>query len=446
MSHKVLQLNKDFIKLSGALGLYMLAGSAVLSISGATLGAVIMLLAWCFTFPQAWRRVRADPVFWLVVTCLIYVLSSALVAAQRDPVMAAWQWNQAIQWAWLALLPVLAWWLASEPRRFYIAFSLFSAGVFLRMLLNMPWEHLGDVLSGAYRPWGFGLWHISFSAYLAIVLLGLVIFLPRWLASLRPGLPRWLMLAGISGGVLLCVLGIMAGKSRGTWLSMAVVFPVVIGAFYISAWRQARDRSWKPMLFAGGLLAAALLAVVVPNLNAVSDRMLAEQETYKRLLEGDVSQVPLSSVGIRIHLYWHGVQDWLERPVFGWGAGSEAHLIDSTGLFTGDYRPPHYHNIVLEILVRFGLVGLLLITSVIVLIYRDIWRSYRDGRLPADWFYFFVGVLAFSLVWGMADIRVVKWDYRYFTLLFLGAAYALTRYHADDRYYARLNEQSASRD
>jgi O-antigen ligase len=425
------------------IGFYLFAGTAVLSVSGAALAAVIMLLAWSLSLPRVWQSIRPDPVFWLVLACLVYVLCSALLAAHRLPETAAWQWEQAGKWAWLALLPVVAWWLRSGPRRFYIAFTLFAAGAFLRMALNTPWEHLGDLVTGVYRPWGFGLWHISFSAYLAIISLGLVLFSRRVLVAVGPGPGRWLVVAGILAALLLCGVGIVVGKSRGTWLAMVAVFPVIVLAYLHSLRRQGNAISWKSLGLGGAVLAVALAAGLGPGLEHVSDRLFAEQETYESLLERDVSQVPLSSVGTRIHLYKYGFERWLERPVFGWGAGSEAYLIESTGLFTGHYRPPHFHNIVLEILVRFGLVGLLLVSAVFWLIYRDIWRAYRSGRLPADWFYFFVGTLAFSLVWGMADIRVVKWDYRYFTLLFLGAAYALTRYHADERFFARINDRSA---
>jgi O-antigen ligase len=102
------------------------------------------------------------------------------------------------------------------------------------------------------------------------------------------------------------------------------------------------------------------------------------------------------------------------------------------------YVPPHFHNIFIELLVRFGLIGFTLVFAILWLVYRNLWRLYRAGKVPMDWYYFLMAVLAFSLIWGLWDIRIVRWDYRDYTLLFFGMVLAMMPGFAGPRFFERL--------
>ncbi|MBK1672481.1 hypothetical protein CKO35_04050 [Ectothiorhodospira shaposhnikovii] len=409
----------------GVSGLYCFSLMAITGVSGAAFGLFLMLCAWMASLRTVWPCIRRDPVFWIVLLCGVYLLVSATVAARIFPDTADHQWWQAKQWGYLVLLPVVAWWLGGSGRRILVAFGLFCLGGIWRMLNNTPWQDLGDWLGVGMPPWGFGLWHISFSAYLAVILLGVILFSPRLVRGAGSYPLGGLTAAGLVVVALICLVGILVGQSRGTWLAMLVVFPPVL-FMYFRRLQQSRWAMGRGYLLVAVVLASLLSAIaVLPAHDALLARLSAEWEVYAALLTGDISQVPITSVGARIHLYHHGVNQWLESPWFGWGAGSQAYLIQQTGLFTGAYVAPHYHNIVLEILLRFGLLGLGLIMAILSLVMHALWRGYVQGTIAVDWYYFFLGVFLFSLVWGMADIRIIRWDYRNFTLLVLGAAYSL---------------------
>ncbi len=428
----------------GLFGLYLFSYTAVLGIAGANIGLLLMLVAMLGQLPQVWQAYRTSRVVQLILLGVIYLVVNASLAGYFLPETREHQWDQLLRWGDLGLILVVAWWLKGEPKRFYIAFALFAAGAFTRIFVNFPWEHAVSVLGGDYPPLGFGLWHISFSSYLVVILLGVLLFAKRWIAAISSRWGKVAMLIVLTSSALICVEGILIGKSRGTWLAALLVLPVVL-----ILWARTLLRSERAVFSTGKLLMVTGIGVVLmgivltTQLEGVVKRAAQEQETYRSLLKEGVSNVPPSSVGIRILLWEHGIQKWLERPFFGWGAGSEHYLIKEKwpeGVYGQHYYyvPPHFHNIYLELLVRFGVVGFFLVAVVIWLIYREVWFRYRSGELPADWYYFLMGTLVFSMIWGCFDIRIVKWDYRDFVLLFFGAALIVSPPFANSAFFKKL--------
>ncbi len=433
------------VEILGLSGLYLFSFTAVLGIAGANIGLLLMLIAMLLQLPDVWQCYRSSRLVRLVLLAVAYIVISAAVAGYFLPETRSQQWDQMLRWGDLGLVLLVAWWLRGDPKRFYLSFALFAAGAFIRMFLFMPWDSVQAVLDGSYRPWGFGLWHISFSSYLVVILLGLILFSRRWVLSVDSRLGRVLLILLLLLSMLVCIEGILISKSRGTWLAALLVLPVVILLYGRTL------LCLKSGLSVGRVVAVAGVGVVMagfvfsPQLDGVMERVTQERETFRLLLEDDVSRVPTSSVGIRIHLWHYGIQKWLERPLLGWGTGTEEYLMKQkweSGVFgKSQYIPPHFHNIYIELLVRFGLVGFLLMASIVWLIYREVWRRYSDGQLPSDWFYFLVGTLVFSMIWSCFDIRIIKWDYRNFVLLFFAAALLMSRPFAEREFFRKLERE-----
>ncbi len=430
------------LEIVGLSGLYLFSFTAVLGIAGANIGLLLMLIAMLPQLPDVWRCYRSSRVVHLILLGVVYIVVSASVAGYFLPETVNHQWDQVLRWGDLALILLVAWWLKGDPRRFYISFMLFAMGAFTRIFTFMPWENIWSVLDGTYHPLGFGLWHISFSSYLVVILLGLFVFARRWISSVSGRWGRLLISLLLLLSMLICIEAILISKSRGTWIAALLVLPVVLLLYGRALLRSKSGISIARMAAAIGVALVVMGFVFSSQLSGVLDRATQEQETFRLLLEDDVSKVPTSSVGIRIHLWHYGVQKWLERPLLGWGVGSEEYLMKEkwvAGVWGKNYyTPPHFHNIYLELLVRFGVVGFLLVASIVWLIYRQVWIRYRAGELPADWFYFLTGTLAFSTVWGCFDIRIVKWDYRDFVLLFFGAALMMSRSFAEKDFFKKL--------
>jgi len=430
------------LEILGLSGLYLFSFTAVLGIAGANIGLLLMLIAMLPQLPEVWARLRDSVPFRMILVGVVGIVLAALIASYQLPETATHQWGQALRWGDIIWLPVVAWWLRSEPKHFYIAFALFAAGAIIRMFYFMPWDDFYSLLIGDYHPYGFGLWHIPFSAYLVVILMGVVFFSQRLILS---GKNNWIR-SGMAGLLLLvaliCIEGILVGKSRGTWIAVLLVMPVSL-IFYLQRFAGSM-RGWLRYSVVGvGLLAPLALVgvILLSQKEGIMGRVLQEQDIYLKILEGDLSRIPETSIGTRIHLWYYGIEQWLDKPVLGWGPGSEKYLIAKSGIAIGGVPPPHFHNTYIEILVRFGLVGFLFTVVLLWLVYRDIWKRYRAGQLPADWFYFLFSVMAFCLIWSFFNSRFMRWDYRDFTLLFLGVSFAMTQSLTERSFFVNFNPE-----
>ncbi len=427
------------LEILGLSGLYLFSFTAVLGIAGANIGLLLMLIAMLLQMRTVWAQLRYSVPFLVILVGVAGIALAALTASYQLPETAGHQWAQALRWGDIIWLPIVAWWLRSEPRHFYIAFALFAAGAIVRMFYYMPWDDFYSLLVGDYRPYGFGLWHIPFSAYLVVILMGVIYFAPRLILS---GKNNWIR-SGTAGLLLLvaliCIEGILIGKSRGTWIAALLVMPAFV-IFYFQRFAGSMQGWLRCSVMGVGLLAIlALVGVMLLSQHeGIMGRVLQEQDVYQLILEGDISRIPGTSIGTRIHLWYYGIEQWLEKPLFGWGPGSEKYLIAQSGITIGGVPPPHFHNAYIEILVRFGLVGLVFTIVILWLVYREIWIRYRTGKLPADWFFFLFSVMIFCLIWSFFNSRIMRWDYRDFTLLFLGVSLAMTRSFAKRDFFEKL--------
>jgi O-antigen ligase len=80
----------------------------------------------------------------------------------------------------------------------------------------------------------------------------------------------------------------------------------------------------------------------------------------------------------------------------------------------------HLHNTYLEVLVRFGLVGALLMVGTLGLLARGFWVAHREGRLPFDYAWFLTGALGLMAVWSLSDFRLLHPDWRSYWILMGG--------------------------
>lgn len=429
---------QDPAMLIGLAGLYLYSLFAVLGGAGAEIGSAMMLLASLAQIRQFWLLQRREPLFWLVVASAGYVLISAVLASKAFPDWADDQWDQASNWLRLALVPIVAWWLKGDPRRSLIALGLFAAGAVLRMLRYAPWDQLSGFLRLELSPHrgGFGLYYISFSSYLVVISIGLLVLFPPLAKRLPQGWPR-LLAWGIALVLLVvCLFGILAGKSRGTWLAFALTMPWLAVYYAVLLWREHSVRELRILVMVSiGVL--GLVAVMAGALGSkVLERLTVESQAYGPLLEGDLNEVPNTSFGSRIWYYRLAIEKIAERPLFGWGVGSARPILWER--FHRDEGARHFHNIVLGMLVRFGIVGFSLAVAVIAVIYWRFRRAFLRKEIPVPWYVFFLSVAVFCLIWGQSDIRITEWDYRDFFILFSAIVMASVYPWADNRYYREL--------
>ncbi|KGE03988.1 O-antigen ligase family protein [Pseudohaliea rubra] len=414
----------------GTAGLYLFAFSAWSLRPLAVVGCLLMLWALWADRAACWPRLRRDPLTWVLLAIAGYAVVYAPVAALGGPDAWEQQVKHAARVAYYAGVIPVAWYLRGDEGRILRTWLIASAGFLLTRLF-----FIGE-LDNLDGPWwearlGLGLEPISFAYYAGTVLLALLVFAGRCLRFLNG---RRLVLA-IAALVVLATLlfeGVVLSQTRAAWLALLPLL-LLVGAVGIARALRTRDVRALVALKAAVVLAAGVLLLALPM---IGERLAMEQHTLAALQAGDFDRIATgdarghpNSIGTRVVMLREGLARWREAPLFGHGpAAAKLTLRDSDVFLLSRFND--YHNVQLDILVRYGAVGLGLFTAALLLTLGGFYRGWRTGALSGDTMLFLGCVMALLLASTLTNVRLLNWDFRYWVFLVAGPM-------ASYRYYCR---------
>ncbi len=276
-----------------------------------------------------------------------------------------------------------AWWMAIT---LFLAAGVAEAafGILARVLypfgfnlgVQVSWNFTEPIPYGTFEEGNLFGSHIASWATLLLMLL-------LTAGSLRrPTLRQGLLLAGL--GVLL--LGLFLSLSRAAWLTFAAGAALIWVFHRGAAWHAANRLAL--LLAAGPFLIFTLLGLApfLPSSWPFVDRL----QSFLSLSSDPTFAARLNDWA----LAWN---DWLQRPLTGWGPGSFA---DLHGLIRAN--PAWISNLGLRLLQETGIIGLLLFGGYLfTLILPALKRSRRLPLLP-DGAALFGLTLAYLLLIGLA--------------------------------------------
>ena len=346
---------------------FLLAAQAIWVPSGYSYGAALLLLGALLYAPR-WLRQRPEPAtLWLAALlagmgCMSFLLSLDLGVGR---------WDKGSKW--LLGVPCLFFLAAYPPRP-----RAFIVGV--------PIGCIGMGALAAWQTWGQGLPRAAgftnaiqwgnlalLLACMALVCLTVLWRLRSWPWRITMGLA---VPAGMAASLL--------SQSRGGWLALGLVFPVLLLQV-----RQVRPRLFGRVLVLSLVSVAAVVAVLAltPRLNARVAVAVTEVGNY--LATGDGS----TSLGNRLDQYRLAAQLIPQKPWLGWGAHGyvqEMERLVVSGQFAQEQvHYPEIHNIFLDAWVKVGLFGVLLQAALLACVLYLFWPSRRRLRQwpddSADW-------------------------------------------------------------
>jgi O-antigen ligase len=415
------------VEWTGVIGLYLFALFSLLSIAAAHLALAVMLIAFILS-PAAWRSMARQPMFWLCLATLLYILLRTAGAVNEFP-EADSTLKHGKGWALLMVFPLTAWWMSRNPTRIPVAISLMLLGFTVGILSTLDPEMLTKILRGYRLGFHFNK-AIIFGFHCAVALLAIGIFAPLWLSHMQKKslLQKILLTTAIAIAVLFFAQGLILSKSRGVWLSLILTIPFVLATAYLYRTHHRPARSGLGPL-AIMLVAAAMIAIAL-NWSAISSRLASENQGLSTVLTQGLDKAPLSSGTFRLHLWRFGLERWGERPLLGLGPGSTKYLLaqENSEALRNPNGPPfdHLHSGYFELLFQLGLIGALLFLACLTLLVRGLLRSYRDGGCSRELMLFLLGNFVLIAVYSLTDFRHLQWNWRFYWLIISGAALALT--------------------
>jgi O-antigen ligase len=410
----------------GLFGCFLFASFAFLGTAPATAGIILFSLAFVGRVAD-WGRLGRDR---LVVLCVVYagyllIHSTIFYLTAPSPALASEIARCGWNWAKLLLFIPFAYWAAGREQRVLWLLFMALVGFTLNIFRHIDWAMLDAAFFST--PFGANLPWSAFGMFTGLGILGLAATRGRFWDPSRRRARRWL-------SVLLWILlftilaeGLVLSFSRGSWLAFAVASVLLMGAEWRAAARRKRGLNRTSAVGTAALFTLVLGVLVGLNAGSIKDRLAADSGTMDQIAQGQLPAVPQDSAGLRLHAWRFALDKWVERPWFGWGAGSSHYLIEHSGrpeLRDSQSWMDHLHNTYLEALVQFGAVGFLLLTLVVWLLVLDSAKECRRGYMPADLCRLFAAAFVFVLVWNIFEYRVVRHDWSFFWLLFAGAAYS----------------------
>ena len=419
----------DWSRRVGLFGSYLFAGFALLGITPATVGLVLLSLSFLISF-RNWRVLARDPLIIIALAFALYVTLHSLLTYLTAPIDA--QAKAAIDagadWVRLLLFIPFAFWAGGRPERVRILLLLGLAGFVVGALRKVGWTPLDAQFFTqrfeAYLP------AIAFGMFSGLGALGLIALRERFWHPGPGGVPRWLRLVSWLALLAFALEGLMLSYSRTSWVAFAMAAALLA---YLE-WRGHRAAAHPGTRIAAVLVVAISLALLI----ALQHRQIAHRleeggETISKVLSGDFADVPSDPSGLRVHALHYALDLWSQRPWLGWGAGSSRSLLMHSArpdlmLYTEKLHKKvwlrHLHNTYAEILVQLGIIGLALLAALLWLLARAAALACREGRMPGDLCRFFAVSLLFVLIWNLGDYRLVRHDYNFFFIIFAGTVYS----------------------
>ena len=385
------------------------------------LGEWLMLLALLISWPQAKARLPQDGMFRLLLLWAAYLGISCVVGNHRVPGSLLHQFFVARQWVKLGFIVLVAWWLGGEwraIRRLYLllffAFAFFMLPYFLYPLY---WEKglAGSRLRFGMNPQRSGLFFAT--ALLGLLFLAQDVWGDRHKQHFHWRVGLWIL------AILLTTTGLLFTQTRGAWLGVAAGILAALPAVSIAR-PQLKNRG----LAVGGMAVGMLLLIAVgiwqwPHIAA---RFAEENASLQVIKSGQWQNAPMTSLGLRLHLWHWGWSLWQESPWLGVGVGSVLPLMAADNLphEPGGAEFTHLHNSWLELLCATGVIGLGLFIAFVVFSARGGWWAYRMGRLPGRFLLMQWAVFVMFVVANYSEAHITKWIFWPYLALFWGSLYS----------------------
>jgi O-antigen ligase len=405
----------------GIAGVMTLAFSLFSARAGITIGLLLMVIGCALSPQRPWQVLWRDPMGKLVTVLALYLGARAIVAGWQFPGTWEAQLDDTKKWLYLCLFPLVAWWLRGDRRLILLALALALVSLLVEAIRHNDWGHCDGLFDG--KRCGYGFQMIFMGLLCATSLLGLLLLKPR-----MPQARRYVRYASyMAWTILLLVLaqGFIASQSRATWAAAALVAPVILLLRYWTEVRDILQRRDLRRIATVTLVAALLFAVGMINNVMSAKRLGAEHEALKAAIQLQSKRVGSRSVGVRYKLAFIAAHLWWDRPIFGWGPSMRT---SNTKYFRsymhGMKYKGHFHNTYLEVLVRLGLMGAVLIFAIPWLLVSRLRGAFRTGAVEPDIYYFLAGSLGLLAIWSFFDFQVLLADWWHYWWLLAGATHS----------------------
>lgn len=302
-------------------------------------------------------------------------------------------------------------------------------GLAFGILRKTDWSLAPQFLQGMRYDFGYTAVGIAFLA--SVALLGLLVFRARITDLKVSGHKRPLLgwiLWSLGFSFLLAVLIIT--QSRGAALGLAMAGLLYGGLQWRSHHCGGESPGYWPIT--GRTLISVALITILAALLLWSTKGRELEDSQISFNGGQGAELSYTgSINIRLNLLQVGLAAFVHGPLLGFGPGTSTteflvpEQVIRVGIYHRVHAPEHshLHSAALEILARFGLVGVLIALLLAWVLMRAYHRLWRDPRASPDLRMFLTICGAMLIFFCLYDFRLMNVDLRFFLILIFGMLY-----------------------
>lgn len=384
------------------IGYFLLMSYALFGILLDDLGGIsgtLMALIGLLSILRYGRNIRSSFSLWLLLFVIFVQTVSWIAGYLSHPEWVASN-PRLDRLGKLFIFIAIAWWLGGSTNKTLFIWSLALLGY---LIASFAFEGPGEWLRGFQgERVGFGIRNGQHGSMLfGIFLIGWIVFSKRIFVRSDGALAIWKFLLWTMV-LTICISGVAIGQTRAVWLGCLTAFIGTLMLLFL----LSRSFPLRKKLRVGFSLLIILIFFIIFFylffLDFVLIRVSKETFIVSQLLNGDFSEIPYTSVGIRIHS-WLAAFEWIkERPLVGWGSEGRGLVIDHTSWLPQFVKDNfgHLHNYLIEVLVAYGSLGFLSVIALYGWVGRAVWLAWRSGNMPNDIAIF---AFAFFLYWVVVN-------------------------------------------
>lgn len=388
---------------------------------GETTAAVLGLMAF-FMFGKGLRNSGA---IWLLLAALAVQALSWIFMHQYRP-----EWvpdnPQFDRLAKLFIFIAVAWWLGGSTRNTLTVWALALVGFIMATFIHG--DGIGNWTAGIIdgERVGFGIRNNQHASMLyGVCTLGLLVFSKRFIY--RPECVVWRLLLWISL-LSICLVALLIGQTRAVWIAVTLATFLMLCLWLGHKRRRGEKGNGETRVVAKKVLMGVLVGAVAIGSaswllgDTLAQRGMKERQVIEQVMDGNLSDVPYTSIGIRIHS-WIAASEWIEqRPLTGWGPWGRGLVIDHTSWLPDKVKDNfgHLHNFFIEMWVAYGVMGPLLIAALAIWVARATWRAWRGGVLPNDMALFSICFFVYWMLVNQLESYMSFWTGVYVFNLVVG--------------------------
>ncbi len=292
----------------------------------------------------------------------------------------------------------IAYWLKGNIKQVYLLLACFIAGIVLGFIINSN-DFIGEV-SNSFKGTriDFATKNAQFTSMFSGIGLVVTSYLIYHLSKFSPPVrAKRLCSLILTIACLFFLFVTVVTQSRQIWLALTAVI-VLLPIITI----KTLSIGSKKNIF---IYYAALLIISISlfNIEIIQSRINEESNTVNAVISGNFDHIPMTSIGIRINS-WIEALSWIKQhPLLGAGPSAIAQVMIQAEKFKIPLSfplPNHLHNYHMEILVSYGLLGLLVIYAV----YGWLIMSFSKIKtLPPEQRAFAFLAASFCIYWFIAN-------------------------------------------